>query len=155
MTNLPEVEVVIEVPRGSFVKRNALGRIEYISPVPCPFNYGSVPSRIGFDGDPLDAVVLGGRLCRGTRIIVAVVGAVRMSDHGEQDHKLICSSRPVGKWMRAWILLFFRFYAKCKGLINFCHGRCGINRCMGWMSATDAIEKATADRSGRIDSSPR
>lgn len=151
MKNLPQVEVFIEIPRGSFLKRNARGKLEYLSPVPCPFNYGSVPSRIGTDGDPLDAVVLGRRLSRGTRLSIAAIGAVRMFDHGEEDHKLICGARPVGARMRAWILLFFRFYAKCKGLINFCHGRSGKNRCMGWMDAGEAIEKADAQRSGNPD----
>jgi inorganic pyrophosphatase len=155
MKNLPEVEVVVEVPRGSFLKRNARGKIEYLSPVPCPFNYGSVPARIGSDGDPLDAVVLGRRLCRGTRLQVPAIGAIQMFDHGEPDHKLVCSSRPVGKRMRAWILLFFRFYAKCKGLINFCHGRSGANRCAGWMSAAEAIENAAASRPGDADPSSR
>ena len=39
----PEVEVVIEVPRGSFLKRGSSGRIDFISPLPCPYNYGAVP----------------------------------------------------------------------------------------------------------------
>jgi inorganic pyrophosphatase len=43
----PEVEVVIEVPRGSFLKRRSTGHIDFISPLPCPFNYGSVPIYLG------------------------------------------------------------------------------------------------------------
>ena len=43
----PEVEVVIEVPRGSFLKRGSTGHIDFISPLPCPFNYGSVPIYLG------------------------------------------------------------------------------------------------------------
>jgi inorganic pyrophosphatase len=39
----PEIEVVIEVPRGSFLKRGSTGHVDFISPLPCPFNYGSVP----------------------------------------------------------------------------------------------------------------
>lgn len=39
----PEVEVVIEIPRGSFLKRGSTGHIDFISPLPCPFNYGSLP----------------------------------------------------------------------------------------------------------------
>jgi inorganic pyrophosphatase len=38
-----EVDVVIEVPRGSFIKRGSTGHVDFISPLPCPFNYGSRP----------------------------------------------------------------------------------------------------------------
>ncbi|MCB1968088.1 MAG: inorganic diphosphatase, partial [Candidatus Accumulibacter sp.] len=53
----PEVDVTIEVPRGSFLKRGSLGRIDFLSPFPCPFNYGSVPNYLGLEGDLLDALV--------------------------------------------------------------------------------------------------
>ena len=43
----PEIEVVIEIPRGSFLKRGSTGHIDFVSPLPCPFNYGSVPSDLG------------------------------------------------------------------------------------------------------------
>jgi inorganic pyrophosphatase len=55
----PEVEVVIEIPRGSFLKRGSTGHIDFISPLPCPFNYGAVPTLLGLEGALLDAVVLG------------------------------------------------------------------------------------------------
>ena len=58
----PEVEVVIEIPRGSFLKRGSTGHLDFISPLPCPFNYGSVPKFLGLEGDLLDALVLGPRL---------------------------------------------------------------------------------------------
>jgi len=54
-----EVEVVIEIPRGSFLKRGSTGHIDFISPLPCPFNYGSVPNFLGLEGDLLDALILG------------------------------------------------------------------------------------------------
>ena len=63
----PEVEVVIEVPRGSFLKRGSSGSIDFVSPLPCPFNYGAVPTLLGLEGDLLDALVLGPRLRLGTR----------------------------------------------------------------------------------------
>ena len=53
---IPEVDVVIEVARGGFVKRGSSGRVDFISPWPCPFNYGSVPTLLGLDGDLLAAV---------------------------------------------------------------------------------------------------
>ena len=45
----PELEVVIEIPRGSFLKRGSSGRIDFVSPLPCPFNYGSAPAWLGLD----------------------------------------------------------------------------------------------------------
>ena len=138
-----QVEVAIEVPKGSMLKRCSDGRLDFISPVPCPFNYGSVEAYTGLDGDLLDAVVLGPRLCRGTRLTVPVIGAIRITDRGMVDDKLICSNRPISALKRALILLFFRFYAKCKGLINICRGHSGRNHCRGWVDAREAIQGAT------------
>lgn len=73
---VPEVEVEIEIPRGSFLKRGSTHHIDFISPLPCPYNYGSVPQLLGLEGDLLDALVLGPRLLRGTRIRVRAWGAV-------------------------------------------------------------------------------
>ena len=78
----PLVEVVIEIPRWSLLKRGSTGRIDFVSPLPCPYNYGSVPSHLGLEGDLLDALVLGPRLPRGTRLRVPVRGAVGLTDRG-------------------------------------------------------------------------
>jgi inorganic pyrophosphatase len=112
----PQLEVVIEIPRGSFLKRGSTGELDFISPFPCPFNYGSVENYIGLEGDLLDAVVLGPRLQRGERVIVHAVGFP--------------------------VILFFRFYAKCKGILNFFRGRPGRNACNGWGDASEAIARA-------------
>jgi inorganic pyrophosphatase len=150
MENLPLVEVTIETPRGSFIKRTSSGAVDYVSPIPCPFNYGSIATRIGLDGDYLDAAVLGRRRRVGTRLTVQALGAVRMLDRGMMDDKLICSAQPIGAFKRVLILLFFRFFATCKGLINICRGRSGRNRCLGWIDATVALEEAgtRSDRPG-------
>ncbi|MBN2320376.1 MAG: inorganic diphosphatase [Acidobacteria bacterium] len=155
MGNKPQVEVVIEVPKGSIVKRHSSGRVDFISPIPCPFNYGSIDSLLGPDDDLLDAAVLGPRLRRGTRLTVPVVGAIRITDRGLHDDKLICSSRPVGRLKRFLILLFFKFYAKCKGLINFCRGYSGRNYCHGWQDAGETLERASIrDACGSGNSRP-
>jgi inorganic pyrophosphatase len=138
----PELEVIIEIPRGCFLKRGSLGRMDFISPFPCPFNYGSVEKFIGLDGDLLDAVVLGPRLQRGSKITVQAQGAVRLIDRGMYDDKIICSNRPIGILQRFLILRFFYFYAKCKGLLNFFRGQPGRNACMGWLEADAAISRA-------------
>jgi len=134
--------VVIEIPRGSFLKRGSTGKLDFISPLPCPFNYGSVADYIGLEGDLLDAVVLGPHLRRGTRVTVQAFGAVSLTDRGMMDDKLICGHHPVGPRQRQLILLFFSFYAKCKGILNFFRGRSGRNACEGWCEAEVAIARA-------------
>lgn len=138
----PEVEVVIEIPRGSFLKRGSSGQIDFISPLPCPYNYGSVPKLLGLEGDLLDAVILGPRLSLGTRIRVKAWGAVMLTDRGMTDDKLICSSgRPTRSECQN-VLRFFAFYAKCKGLLNMWRRRPGRNACEGWCEATQALARA-------------
>jgi inorganic pyrophosphatase len=138
----PEVDVVIEIPRGSFLKRGSTGHVDFISPLPCPFNYGAVPGLLGLEDDLLDAVVLGPRLPLGTRIRVKAWGAVVLTDRGMTDDKLICSARPLRPSERRSVLRFFRFYAKCKGLLNLWRRRPGRNACEGWCEADQALARA-------------
>ena len=142
LTEPPVVEVVIEVPRGSFLKRGSTGRVDFISPLPCPFNYGSVPGYIGLDGDLLDALVLGPRLSLGARIRVKAWGAVIMTDGGLIDDKLVCSDYCPDAAQRQEVLKFFYFYAKCKGMLNIWRGRPGRNACEGWCEAVQALGRA-------------
>ena len=139
---LPEVDVVVEIPRGSFLKRGSTGHIDFVSPFPCPFNYGSVPQYLGLEGDLLDAVVLGRRLTAGTTLRVKAWGAVSLMDRGMSDDKLICSALPVTDDERRRVLQFFEFYAKCKGLLNLWRRRPGRNACDGWCEAREALERA-------------
>ena len=76
MPQPPTVDVVIEIARGSFLKRGSAGHIDFVSPLPCPYNYGSVPTYIGLEGDLLDAIVLGPRLALGTELRIKAWGAV-------------------------------------------------------------------------------
>lgn len=138
----PEVEVVIEVPRGCFLKRGSTGHIDFISPLPCPFNYGAVPNYLGLEGDLLDALVLGPRLPLGTRLRIRAWGAVTLTDRGMSDDKLVCSTAPLTLAEREKVLRFFRFYARCKALLNRWRRRPGRNACEGWRSASDAIARA-------------
>ena len=150
----PLVEVVIEVPRGSFIKRGSTGKVDFISPLPCPFNYGSLPDYLGLDGDLLDALVLGPRLPAGTRVQAKAWGAIRMVDHGMLDDKLICSDLPPDLLQRQKVLRFFRFYAKCKGLLNVVRGRLGRNACEGWRDAAQTIARARPRGSSSRTPSP-
>lgn len=134
--------MVIEVPRGSFLKRGSTGHVDFVSPLPCPFNYGAVPAYVGLEGDLLDALVLGPRLRLGTRLRVRAWGAVTLMDRGLIDDKLVCSADPVTADDRERVLRFFRIYAKCKGLLNWARRRPGRNACEGWIDAERAIARA-------------
>ena len=138
----PELEVVIEVPRFSFLKRGSTGRIDFISPLPCPFNYGSIPAYIGLEGDLLDALVLGPRLALGARVRVKAWGAVTLTDRGMSDDKLVCSASPITTLQRREVLRFFHVYARCKALLNMLRRRPGRNGCDGWHSARFALARA-------------
>jgi inorganic pyrophosphatase len=138
----PEVEVVIEVPRGSFIKRGSSGRIDFVSLLPCPFNYGAVPTLLGLEGDLLDALVLGPRVRFGTRLRVKAWGAVTLTDRGMSDDKLICGDHPPSPAECRNVLRFFHFYAKCTGMLNLWRRRPGRNACKGWRSATEALARA-------------
>jgi inorganic pyrophosphatase len=138
----PVVEVVIEIPKGSFLKRGSAGQIDFISPIPCPFNYGSIHQYIGGEGDYLDAVVLGPRLAAGTRVHVNAYGAVGLSERFMSDDKLICADKSLTAGGRRNVLLFFKLYAVCKGWLNVVRGEPGPSRCDGWGEASAAIGRA-------------
>jgi inorganic pyrophosphatase len=138
----PELEVLIEIPRGSFVKRGSTGQVDFVSPLPCPFNYGSVPQYVGLEGDLLDAVILGPRLPAGSQVRMKAWGAITLRDRGMIDDKLICSHVPLQPSQRRKLLRFFSFYAICKGMLNFLRRRPGHNACEGWLEAGEALARA-------------
>jgi len=114
------VRVRVETPRGSFLKRDSRGRIEFLSPLPCPFNYGSVEGTRAADGEPVDALVLGPRLPRGTSVEVRVLGRARFLDAGQPDDKWLCAreARELRPAERRAVTLFFRVYALVKKIAN-------------------------------------
>ena len=133
---------MVEVPRGSFLKRGSTGHIDFVSPLPCPFNYGAVPTHLGMEGDLLDALVLGPRLALGTRRHILAWGAVTLTDRGMSDDKLVCSDHaPSADEIRS-VLRFFVFYARCKWLLNLWRRRPGRNACDGWCGVADAFARA-------------
>jgi inorganic pyrophosphatase len=137
-----ELEVLIEIPKGSFLKRGSTERIDFVSPLPCPYNYGCVPQYLGLEGDLLDALVLGPRLARGTRVRVKAWGAVTFTDRGMSDDKLVCAPNRPSELQCRRVLEFFRFYAFCKGLLNRWRARPGRNACEGWIEAGEALARA-------------
>lgn len=144
----PSVEVVIEIPRGSFLKRGSSGQVDFVSPFPCPYNYGSIHQYIGGEGDYLDAVVLGPRLKRGSRVRVNAYGAVALSERFMCDDKLICATTMITAKNRRHVLLFFKLYAFCKGLLNIMRGHKGRSSCDGWLDASTAIARAVPSQQG-------
>jgi inorganic pyrophosphatase len=113
-----------------------------VSPIPCPFNYGSIPAYVGLEGDLLDAVVLGPRLEFGSRVRIKAWGAVVLTDRGMTDDKIICSNGPVTTVQQERILRFFHIYARCKALLNLIRRRPGRNDCDGWITAKEALDRA-------------
>lgn len=95
------INAVIEIPSGSNAKFEtsvSTGRLfwELKSGAPrvvkylgYPGNYGMVPRTLGGDGDPLDVVVLGGIMLRGTVAPVKVIGVFHLIDGGDVDDKLL------------------------------------------------------------------
>lgn len=124
------VEVLVEVPKGSFVKREAGVGVEYVSPLPCPFNYGCVPGELAEDGDPADALVLGPRRRGGERVHTTAWMRVRFVDDGAVDDKLVCGDHPPTERERAAIERFFMVYAVARTALNRLRGR-GAARSLG------------------------
>jgi inorganic pyrophosphatase len=110
--------ILIETPKWSFVKRNELGKIDYVSPVPSPFDYGRLEGFTGGDGDPMDAIWLGTRL-NSERAMGHVVGVVRFVDGGETDDKwLLSDKKTVSQFDFQMLKVFFRVYAQVKNVLD-------------------------------------
>lgn len=130
------VGVHIEVPRGSFVKRRRDGGVDFVSPLPCPFNYGSIPDLMAADGEPLDALVFGPSLPFGTSCEVEVRGVVDFLDDGVPDPKVVCSPAPLSPAQRRAVERFFRLYARLKAGAARVLGRPrGTTAFRGWLAA--------------------
>jgi len=107
--------IYIETPKGSFVKRNEHQKVDFISPFPCPFNYGHIKGEIGGDGDPLDALLLGEHRPLGSEVLAEVVGYVHFIDGGQQDDKLILHQAGTPTlFERMMVYRFFQLYAQLK-----------------------------------------
>ncbi|MGY5847980.1 inorganic diphosphatase [Salegentibacter sp. HM20] len=100
------MNVIVEIPAGtiekwevekisghlSLEKRGGeLRRVNYLG---YPGNYGMVPQTLlkvedGGDGDPLDVLILGESLERGSMVKTKLIGVLKLLDKNEQDDKLI------------------------------------------------------------------
>lgn len=92
-----EFNAVIEIPAGSFTKYEIdadTGHVfvdrYQVMPVVYPANYGSIPSSLGGDGDPLDAIVYTREpIVPGALIRLRAIGVLKMIDGGEEDDKIV------------------------------------------------------------------
>jgi inorganic pyrophosphatase len=111
-----QIHAVVEIPTGTNEKwevkldgvmrwdRNKDdGAVRVVKYLAYPGNYGIVPrailgKEIGGDGDPLDVVVLGPALPRGTVVAVRPIGTIRLVEAGEQDDKILAvpAAGPLG-----------------------------------------------------------
>ena len=117
--------IIIETPKGSFVKRNEQGNADFISPLPCPFNYGRIKGEIGGDGDPLDGLLLGRTRKIRDEVCTKVIGCVRFIDEDLQDDKWILSEKKATKIQKGMIVGFFGIYVQAKRLAAILKGRKG------------------------------
>ena len=122
------VDVTIEIPRWSFVKyslQEDVGQVEFISPLPCPFNYGFVQGSVGGDDMPLDAIVMGPRIRRRQTVGVQVRHVIHFVDNDERDDKLVCSTKPLRRWETALLKYGFPVYVVMKRTVNWWKGKSG------------------------------
>ena len=119
------VELCVEHPRGSFVKRRADGRIDVIAPLPSPYDYGFIPGRAGGDGDPLDAILYGPSHRAGARVRAPVLGVVAFEDQGALDLKVVCGEGGMTMARQSGLYLFFNAYAPFKRALALARGRRG------------------------------
>ena len=100
------INVVVEIPAGTNEKWQVTkdgagieweleaGRPRTIEYLAYPANYGIVPATLlprdrGGDGDPLDVVLLGPAVERGSVVPARPIGVLRLLDDGERDDKVL------------------------------------------------------------------
>lgn len=154
-----EVNVIIEVPHGSYNKYEidketgliSLNRANY-NQAPFPLDYGFVPQTWWDDGDALDVVVMATfPIPQGILVKVRPVALMEMTDTGEPDSKLIAVPTKDQRWSDVHDLAdihkhtvkeiahFFETYKQIKGDEVVVHG---------FKPRADAV--AAFDRSTRL-----
>lgn len=123
----------IDVAKGGMIKRTETGLVDFISLVPCPFNYGHVPDTMAGDGAPIDVVVLGKRAARGELVRTTTRACIGFVDAGRDDPKWVAADHPLSRLERFEVESFFRAYAVAKSILNRARGRKGATRFLGWL----------------------
>lgn len=146
-----EVQVVIEIPRGSRNKYEMdhatgtifLDRVLYSS-VHYPTDYGFVPHTISADGDPLDVLVIVEEpTFPGCRVTVRLIGVLIMRDEAGVDEKLLAvpvadprfaGIRSLGDLGRHWLVEIENFFNTYKLLED------KASEVEGWRGREEALE---------------
>lgn len=106
LDSLGNINVVVEIPTGTNAKwevEKASGGLKWefkkgkprmVSYLGYPGNYGMIPGtllpkELGGDGDPLDVLVIGSAIPRGSVVSARTIGILKLFDNGEQDDKVI------------------------------------------------------------------
>ncbi|MCI5162478.1 MAG: inorganic diphosphatase [Candidatus Electrothrix sp. AX5] len=100
------INVVVEIPTGTTAKWETdkttgklmwefkNGKPRVVSYLGYPGNYGMIPQtllpkKLGGDGDPLDVLIIGPAIPRGSIVKARVIGVLKLLDGGEQDDKIV------------------------------------------------------------------
>ena len=94
------VNAVIEIPSGSSAKWEVKsdgqfhwdfedGNPRVVKYLSYPGNYGMIPQTRSGDGDPLDILVLGAAVPRGSVVPVRPIGVCHYTEKGERDDKIL------------------------------------------------------------------
>lgn len=103
-----DINVIIEIPTGTIAKWEVTqpdgairwefkdGKPRIVKYLGYPGNYGTIPRTLlpkefGGDGDPLDIIVLGPPVPRGSAVKAKLIGVLKLWDEGEQDDKLVAA----------------------------------------------------------------
>ncbi|MBW6451193.1 MAG: inorganic diphosphatase [DPANN group archaeon] len=115
------MKVTIEITKGSFIKSSITPtktKLEFISPIPIPFNYGFINDTQSGDSEALDIIIFGEKLKRGSKLDISASGIILFKDNNVKDYKIIASTDKKNKTYRKIITyLFFKLYATIKPLI--------------------------------------
>lgn len=154
------LNAVIEIPAGTNKKfeydktalvfrhdeRDGIPRI--IDFLPYPVNYGFIPSTrmeksAGGDGDPLDVLVLGEHMPRGTVMEVIPIGLLLLQDHGEWDNKVLAvPADPALRIIRATDWTHFQqYYSMIRHFLELYfqyYDGLGVMKVMGWGDESQA-----------------
>ena len=84
----------VEKGEGSLKWTYENGQPRNVNYLPYPGNYGMIPATLlarenGGDGDPLDALVLGPAVPRGSIVKAKILGVLKLLDNGEKDDKVL------------------------------------------------------------------
>ncbi len=143
------VNAVIEIEKGSSMKYEYDGELGVFtfdrsldSAMVYPASYGSIPSTLADDDDPLDILVITERpIDRGVVVECRVLGILDMDDDGDKDYKVLAVPTTTRKRYRnlndvdeLFLKICRNFFARYKDLDN------KVVKVHNWLSKDDAYD---------------